>query len=76
MLYSKEACTLENYFYSTWKEYCYDVKVRKTSRFKKCGACERLGVLLLKAGAKRLPAERILSEKEAHVDFVVRKCRE
>ena len=59
-----------NYFYSIWKRYCSDIKVRKATRFTKCSTCERIRKALLDATARNLPTDDLLKEQADHHDFI------
>ncbi len=46
-------CPSKSYFYSTWKQNCRSIKVRKLGRFAKCSTCEQLRHSISEAVARR-----------------------
>ena len=70
ILYPSVTCPSENYFYSIWKKHCVDIKVRKTTRFTKCGICERIRVALLDATARNLKTDAIIKQHSDHLQFI------
>jgi len=70
ILYSSIDCPSANYFYSIWKKYCFEIKVRRSTRFSKCATCERIRTALIEASAKKLNTEAILEEHARHIDFI------
>lgn len=76
ILYPVRTTPSSSYFYSVWKANCSHIKVRKASRFTKCGTCERLRSALQQAVSRRLSTHDLLVEKAEHLSFVNRERRE
>lgn len=56
-----------SYFTQVWNAEVSWVKVRKLTRFPKCGTCEPLSAAIQEAITNGLPTDDLTAEKDAHV---------
>ena len=68
----------KSYFYSTWKKYCRNIKVRKLGRFAKCSTCEHLRKSIHDALCRKdfKTVHELRSQKTEHNEFIARERRE
>lgn len=64
------------YFYTTWKKYCGDIKVRRIQRFTKCTDCEYIRDALAKYGTDKKSTAPLLERRRLHIEMVSRERRE
>ena len=64
------------YFYSTWKKYCSDIKVRRIQRFTKCTECEYIRDSLEKMGTDLSRTFPLLERRRLHIEMVAKERRE
>lgn len=76
VIYPCSSCPTAAYFYCVWKAECSEIKVRKVSRFRKCGTCESLRSEILKATSRNLDTADLLAKKASHLRFVETERRE
>jgi len=66
----------DKYFFEIWRSFCSYVKVRKVSRFAKCGRCEQLRNALQKAIVDGNDTTEIVRQRASHRAVVQREKRE
>ena len=75
-LYPTRQVPSQSYFLMCWKNNRDHIKVRRESRFTKCGTCERLRSALADAIRKGIPTDDLKKEKLAHNQFIAMERRE
>lgn len=73
VLYPQDALPSTNYFLATWKARCFQIKVRKHSRFTKCETCEELRDALATAVSHRRCTLTIRDKITNHLEIIRRE---
>ncbi len=73
LLYGSKRIPHYAYFISTWKQFCFRIKVRKFRRFAKCTICEQLRTTIKEAVSKRQNTKELIRQKAEHIADIKRE---